>query len=358
MAELKPNAIKVDETVTTNNAFTVWNFEDKYQDENHVATFREVSRDIKRGLTFTEAVQRSSDITPYLPDVYLAGVMEMTQNKSKGRQFANQYGAPEGQPKFFYRKHERWIQPQIVGEDDEFKARKGKLSEEGLEFPTIGDRLSYTWQSVKDLPIDQVAMDLRAVGAMIGLTEDRLVCDALYDATTADNNNVYVSNANTLSSYIELLRWKARMGAPTETSHPDLDPIIRDGLCNVYDPNVLVLPPSEYETLLTDTTLHSQAFWNQSKILDNGAIETAFGLTIYRMPTGYYSAIYEWTPTKSIYLIDTTLGGVDLVTKEPLQVVNWDIYENRRGNTMVYERVNSVVRNPWTVFRIELGGGS
>jgi len=361
--------------------FTEYDYVEKYQDEAKSAEFRNLRRQWRnQGTTLEnvaayttcdnptyhatitqEAVGRSADLVNagWVPDVFFAQILEGAQYLQVGRQFANVYNAPEGQPHIIYREFDRFTRPQIVGEDDEFKSRKGERKTQTLDFVTIGDRVNFTWQTLKDFPIDQTGLELRAIGASIALEEDRFVVNALHNATSGNNATTY-HNTTTYEAtgnylpFVELMRYKARMAAPTETSHPGMDDQTRDTLLNLYNANILIVPPSIYEDIVTNYLTMDQAFWRNSKILDDGSIETAFGMKIYRMNTGYMDEQYEWYSTDDVYFVDSRLGGVDMVFKEPLQLVDWPTNEYRRQNMMVYERMNAIVRNRRSIFRLSV----
>lgn len=360
--------------------YTQYDFEERFQNEANSRAFREVRRRITNtGTTWNslitsdpnpkyhatvttgEAVSRSSDITDanWVPDLFFQQVLEGTQYLQVGRTIGNVYNAPEGQPQLTYREFDRFLRPQIVGEDDEFEARKGERKTQTLDFVTIGDRVTFTWQSLKDFSVDQTGQELRAIGASIALEEDKFTVNALYNATSGTNatsffNTTTYSAVGNYLPFAEIMRYKARMAAPTTKSHPDMDEQTRLTLLNLYNANVLLVPPEVYEDIVTNYLVMDQTFWRNSTILDNGAIQTAFGMTIYKVNTGYFDEQYEWYPTRDVYFIDTRMGGVDIVFKEPLQLVDWPTNEYRRQNMMVYERMNAIVRNRRSVFRLSI----
>jgi len=368
------------EPAMESHRYSQYDFEERFQDEANSRAFREVRRRIKNtGTTWNslitsdpnpkyhatvttgEAVSRSSDITDanWVPDLFFQQVLEGTQYLQVGRTIGNVYNAPEGQPQLTYREFDRFLRPQIVGEDDELQARKGERKTQTLDFVTIGDRVTFTWQSLKDFSVDQTGQELRAIGASIALEEDKFTVNALYNATSGANATSFF-NTTTYSAvgdylpFAEIMRYKARMAAPTTESHPDMDEQTRLTLLNLYNANVLLVPPEVYEDIVTNYLVMDQTFWRNSTILDNGAIQTAFGMTIYKVNTGYFDDQYEWYPTRDVYFIDTRMGGVDIVFKEPLQLVDWPTNEYRRQNMMVYERMNAIVRNRRSVFRLSI----
>ena len=361
--------------------FTEYDFQEKFQDEAKSAEFRNLRRKWRnQGTTYdnlvmttndnptyhatvttSEAVTRTADLVDanWVPDVFFQQILEGTQYLQIGRTIANVYNAPPGQPQLIYREFDRFLRAQIVGEDDEFEARKGSYKTQSLDFVTIGDRVGFTWQALKDHSIDQTGLELRAIGASIALEEDKFVVNALYNATTGQNatdfhNTTTYSAVGNYLPFAEIMRYKARMAAPSTESHPDMDEQTRMTLLNLYNANVLLVPPEVYEDIVTNYLTMDQTFWRNSTILDSGAIKTAFGLTIYKVNTGYFDAQYEWYPTTDVYFVDTRMGGVDMVFKEPLQLVDWPTNEYRRQNMMVYERMNAIVRNRRSIFRLSI----
>lgn len=331
---------------------------------------------LPESMTTQEAIQSIGDLPAqgWAIDTIMADVLESTTYRSFNKQFANRITAPEGLPRLWYREYSRWELPQIVGETDIFEAPDSERETRYVDFYTIGDKVMRSWQSIKDNALDELQMDTRAIGSMIGLLEDRFAVNALRHATSdlpgvttnrdMYNNWVDIYGVNPEIYFASFLRYRANMSGPTAESHPYLNSLIRQALLNQYSANVLLVPASVYADLVSqiswasNNTLLSNHFWANSRILDTGGIEVMGGMTIYRINSGWWEndqpCTDEWTETTDCYLIDTKMGGVTMADKEPLQLINWADNDRRVDQMVIYERMNAFVRNPRSVYRLTL----
>lgn len=368
--------------------FSEYDFLRKYQSTDESVKLRNAKRELTHrgitvgelfsdrwstGLVTQEAIQTLGDNpSHWLPDIILDQILETTAlAQSAARTIARVVTAPAGQPQLYWREYSRWQRPQIVGETDQIQAPRCEKATHSLEFYTIGDRVIHSWQEIKDSPIDVLAMDNRAMGAMFGQTEMDFVTNSLYQATSGANALAYENFAQVMLASNEDVpfqvfgRYACDMSAPTADSHPNTDPTIRRALLNVYRPNVcLVTPPiwrsliASWQSALTGQSIASNLVWtNGTRILENGALDVPlYGMQFYRINSGYWhenNPMNEWVETNSCYLIDNRLGGSELWIKEPMQVNSFDTYERRINNLQIWERLNAVVRNPRSVYRLD-----
>lgn len=361
---------------------TEYDYLRKYQSPEASAEFAALRRDLSwTGATFEDAkngfknlsvsftgINRSQDYLDYIPEVFLAEILELTQTGPQiGRQIAPPVSPPELHPKIYWREHERWVEPQVVFDDEPIDAHKGKMAKRSRDFWTIGDRWEYSWNSLKDLPISPETLDMAASGRMIDLMETRfaihelrrVTSDGTFQEETFTNYSTYnnasrlVYDGSTQFPFEDLLAIKCDIGAPSADTHPALSQLERDARVNLYDPDWLLVPPFVYKYLLTNRQLmNNGAFWRNSEILDNSIIRTMFGLNIARIPAGYFQDDFTWVPANDCYFIDRAMARMNLYMKAPLQTWVWDDMKNRHTNFMVLQRCNAVCRNPRAVHRL------
>jgi len=324
------------------------------------------------GTTFRRVFERE-DWSTFIGPVYLDGILENTEYRSTASQLATTTTAPAGL-QFIYREFENFQRAQRGGENTEFERRKGQRVLQEVPFYTNGLRSYVTEEEQLDIPVDSMRLEMNTMGASIALERDLLWMHSLYGATSGTNATTY-NNLLQASSEVGVndlhlvLSWfTSPFAGSTDnitvenpfadgTAAVEVEGLMRLGKFRATD---VLVSPSQYWNIISNTTLQQQNIWTNSKILDTGELQVPLlGVNIHKTNMGYFTDANDpdsWLATDDVILIDRRMGGGGTIgVRQPLQIRNWQTPQFRTTDFMIFERLGFAVQNRRALVRVNIG---
>ena len=327
------------------------------------------------GATVRRVYERA-DWAEFVPTMFLEPLLENTTYTSTSGQLADSITVPSGLT-FVYKEFENFQRAQRGGENTEFERRKGKRATQEVALHTLGARSYVTEEEMLDIPVDSMQLELRTMGAALGLERDLLWMDSLYRATSGANSVTYNNNlvskaALDFEGLFAVITWftspfakdltTITLSNPWDTTEEakQVEGLMKLGKFRVTD---VLMGAESYFNIVNNTTLQAQYVWNSSKILDTGQLNVPLlGCNFHKVNMGYFADPDDpesWIDTDDIIFCDRRMGGCGTIgVRQPLQVRQWDMPSFRTQDFQIFERVGFAVQNRRGLVRVRNGAGS
>lgn len=237
------------------------------------------------GLTPKRVYAEAKQWEDLIPTVFIDPILENTQYRSVSGNIAASLSVDTGLT-FKYREFEHFQRAQRGAETTEFLRHKGSRRLQEVDFHTLGVRSYVTEEEALDIPFSAMQLELNGMGAAMALERDLLWVDSLFAATDGQNatdfNNHLTATALDRETLLAIITWffqpfaktldNITLTNPFDTTREakDVEHKMRLGL---FRPSDVVLSNALYFDLINDDFLQQQNIWQNSKILDTGALQ-------------------------------------------------------------------------------------